>query len=105
MFRDPDAVPVAEAFLARAHEGASPPPPPEPIWVFDDLIESAGNRMALRSTREVAERPGVAYNPLVILGGAGVGKTHLLHALGNLLQSPRPARSSPASTPRISPRN
>lgn len=87
VFRDPDAVPVAEAFLARAHEGASPPPPPEPIWAFDDLIESAGNRMALHSTREVAERPGVAYNPLVILGGAGVGKTHLLHALGNLLQA------------------
>jgi chromosomal replication initiator protein len=87
VFRDPDAIPVAEAFLARAREGASPPPPPEPIWVFDDLVESPGNRMALRSTREVAERPGVAYNPLVILGGAGVGKTHLLHALGNLLQA------------------
>ncbi|HQR18070.1 MAG TPA: DnaA/Hda family protein [Gemmatimonadales bacterium] len=87
VFRDPDAIPAAEAFLARAREGASPPPPPEPIWVFDDLVESPGNRMALRSTREVAERPGVAYNPLVILGGAGVGKTHLLHALGNLLQA------------------
>ena len=87
VFRDPDAIALAEACLARALEGSSPPPPPELIWVFDDLVESAGNRMALRSTREVAERPGVAYNPLVILGGAGVGKTHLLHALGNLLQA------------------
>jgi chromosomal replication initiation ATPase DnaA len=87
VFRDPDAVAAAEAFVAQAREGASPPPPPETIWAFDDLVESAGNRVALRSAREVAARPGVAYNPLVILGGAGVGKTHLLHAVGNLLQS------------------
>ena len=85
VFRDPDAVADAELFLARAREGASPPPPPEAIWVFDDLVESAGNRVALRSARDVAARPGVLYNPLVILGDAGVGKTHLLHAVGNLL--------------------
>lgn len=85
VFRDPDAVPAAEAFLARAKEGASPPPPPESIWVFADLVESEGNKVALRSAREIAARPGVAYNPLVIVGGAGVGKTHLLHAVGNLL--------------------
>jgi chromosomal replication initiator protein len=85
VFRDPGGIEAAEAFLAKAREGASPPPPPEAIWAFDDLVESAGNKVALRSTREVAERPGVAYNPLVIVGGAGVGKTHLLHALGNLL--------------------
>jgi chromosomal replication initiation ATPase DnaA len=85
VFRDPDAVAAAEAFLVRAMEGASPPPPPEDIWVFGDLVESEGNKVALRSAREVADRPGVAYNPLVIVGGAGVGKTHLLHAVGNLL--------------------
>lgn len=85
VFRDPDAVAAAEAFLVRAREGASPPPPPEDIWVFGDLVESEGNKVALRSAREVTERPGVAYNPLVIVGGAGVGKTHLLHAVGNLL--------------------
>lgn len=85
VFRDPDAVEVAEAFLASAVEGASPPPPPEGIWVFDDLVESEGNRVALRSAREAALRPGATYNPLVIVGGAGVGKTHLLHAVGNLL--------------------
>lgn len=87
VFRDPDAVAAAEAFLARALEGASPPPPPEDIWVFGDLVESEGNKVALRSARAVADRPGVAYNPLVIVGGAGVGKTHLLHAIGNLLLS------------------
>lgn len=85
VFRDPDAVEAAAAFLAKAHEGVSPPPPPEDVWVFDDLVESEGNRVALRSAREVAGRPGVAFNPLVIVGGSGVGKTHLLHAVGNLL--------------------
>ncbi len=85
VFRDPDAIRAAEEFLARAAEGASPPPPPEAIWVFEDLVESEGNRVALRSAREAALRPGTAYNPLVIVGGAGVGKTHLLHAVGNLL--------------------
>jgi len=86
VFRDPDAVEAAASFLAQAHEGVSPPPPPEDVWVFDDLVESEGNRVALRSAREVAARPGVAFNPLVIVGGAGVGKTHLLHAVGNLLK-------------------
>jgi chromosomal replication initiator protein DnaA len=87
VFRDPDAMAAAEAFVVRARDGAAPPPPPEPIWSFDDLVESAGNKVALHSAREVAARPGTAYNPLVILGGAGVGKTHLLHAVGNLLQA------------------
>lgn len=85
VFRDPDGIPAAEAFLARAQEGGSPPPAPEPVWVFDDLVESAGNRVALQAARDVAGRPGALYNPLVILGGPGVGKTHLLHAIGNLL--------------------
>ena len=86
VFRNPDDIAAAEVFLASAEEGASPPPPPEPVWAFDDLVESAGNRVALRSARGVATDPGGEYNPLVITGGAGVGKTHLLHATGNLLQ-------------------
>ena len=88
-FRNPDAVDAAGEFLARAREGASPPPPPEPIWVFSDLAESAGNRLALHSAREAVAQPGQAYSPFVITGGAGVGKTHLLHAMGNLLQEGR----------------
>lgn len=84
-FRNPDDLDGAEAFLARAQEGGAPPPGPDAVWVFDDLVESAGNRVALRSTRDAAARPGALYNPLVIVGGAGTGKTHLLHAMGNLL--------------------
>lgn len=85
VFRDPDDVAAAEAFLVQAQDGGSPPPGPDAVWVFDDLVESAGNRVALRSTRDAAAQPGAVYNPLVIVGGAGTGKTHLLHAMGNLL--------------------
>jgi len=85
-FRNPDDIGAAEDLLARAREGSSPPPPPEPIWDFADLVESTGNRHALRAAREAVAHPGSAYNPFVITGGAGVGKTHLLHAMGNLLQ-------------------
>jgi chromosomal replication initiator protein len=50
---------------------------------MDELVESAGNRMALEAARAVLMAPGVRYNPLVIVGGSGTGKTHLLHAIGN----------------------
>ncbi|HYC32075.1 MAG TPA: DnaA/Hda family protein, partial [Gemmatimonadales bacterium] len=84
-FRDPGDMAAAEALLKRAREGAHPPPAPAPIWRFEDLVEGPGNRMALESSRGIAEEPGARYNPLVIIGGAGAGKTHLLHAVGNLL--------------------
>jgi chromosomal replication initiation ATPase DnaA len=86
-FRDPGDLPAAEALLKRAREGAHPPPAPAPIWRFEELLEGPGNRMALESSRGVAEEPGVRYNPLVIVGGTGAGKTHLLHAVGNLMAS------------------
>jgi chromosomal replication initiator protein DnaA len=84
-FRDPDEVAAAAALLKRAREGAHPPPAPAPIWRFEELVEGAENRMALQAARGIADEPGGRYNPLVIVGGAGAGKTHLLHALGNAL--------------------
>jgi chromosomal replication initiator protein len=84
-FRDPDNIAGAEAVTKRARQGAHPPPSPLPIWRLDDLFESNGNRMALRAARAVAAEPAVRYNPLVIVGTSGVGKSHLLHALGNAL--------------------
>ena len=84
-FRDPGDLAAAEALLKRARDGAHPPPAPAPLWRFEDLAAAAGNRLALESARGVAEEPGGRYNPLVIIGGPGAGKTHLLHAVGNLL--------------------
>ena len=84
-FRDPDDIAGAEAITQRARQGAHPPPAPLPIWRLDDLFESAGNRMALQAARAVVAHPASRYNPLVIVGASGVGKTHLLHAVGNAL--------------------
>jgi chromosomal replication initiator protein DnaA len=84
-FRDPDDIAGAQALTDRARQGAHPPPSPSPLWKLEDLVEADGNRMALQAGRVVVAEPATRYNPLVILGASGVGKTHLLHALGNAL--------------------
>jgi chromosomal replication initiator protein DnaA len=84
-FRDPDDIASAEAVTSRARQGAHPPPAPLPIWRLDDLFEGDGNRIALRAARAIVTEPATRYNPLVIVGASGFGKTHLLHALGNAL--------------------
>ncbi len=57
---------------------------------FDNLVEGSANRMARAAAVHVASSPGVLYNPLFIYGGVGLGKTHLMHAVGNKLLSDRP---------------
>lgn len=85
VLRDPGDVQAAEEFVARAREGAVPPPPPSPHWRLEEFIESAASRVAVRAARAVVDEPGGKYNPLVIIGASGNGKTHLLHGLGNAL--------------------
>ena len=58
---------------------------------FDTLIEGSANRMARAAAMHVAGMPGHLYNPLFIYGGVGLGKTHLMHAVGNKLLLDRPA--------------
>jgi len=57
---------------------------------FDNLIEGSANRMARAASLHVANMPGGLYNPLFIYGGVGLGKTHLMHAIGNQLLSQKP---------------
>ncbi|MFO1265117.1 MAG: chromosomal replication initiator protein DnaA [Rhodoferax sp.] len=57
---------------------------------FDNLVEGTANRMARAAAMHVASAPGHLYNPLFIYGGVGLGKTHLMHAVGNRLLSDKP---------------
>jgi chromosomal replication initiation ATPase DnaA len=84
-FRDPDGIAAAEALLARARAGATPPPGPSPIWRLDEFAVGPSDQVALGAAAAVIAEPAVKYNPLVIVAGSGLGKTHLLHAIGNAL--------------------
>jgi chromosomal replication initiator protein len=57
---------------------------------FDNLVEGTANRMARAAAMHVATVPGHLYNPLFIYGGVGLGKTHLMHAVGNRLLADKP---------------
>jgi chromosomal replication initiator protein len=63
--------------------GPSGPPSFNPRWSFDQFIIGRGNRLAHAAALAVAELPGQAYNPLFLYAPSGLGKTHLLHAIGN----------------------
>lgn len=59
-------------------------------FVFDSFVEGNSNQLAKAASLQVAERPGDAYNPLFIYGGVGLGKTHLMHAVGNAILKSNP---------------
>ncbi|STY27840.1 chromosome replication initiator DnaA [Legionella wadsworthii] len=59
-------------------------------FVFESFVEGNSNQLARAASMQVAERPGDAYNPLFIYGGVGLGKTHLMHAIGNSILKNNP---------------
>ncbi|HBI11292.1 MAG TPA: chromosomal replication initiator protein DnaA, partial [Franconibacter pulveris] len=74
------------------------PAPAEPSYrsnvnvkhTFDNFVEGKSNQLARAAARQVADNPGGAYNPLFLYGGTGLGKTHLLHAVGNGIMARKP---------------
>ncbi len=75
-----EAVPGAGAFRTRLNSALT----------FETLVEGTANRMARSAAMHVAGSPGHLYNPLFIYGGVGLGKTHLMHAVGNRLLQDKP---------------
>ena len=59
-------------------------------YLFKNFVQGKSNELAYAAAQQVAKKPGTAYNPLVIYGSTGLGKTHLLHAAGNLVYKRSP---------------
>jgi len=59
-------------------------------YTFSSFVEGKSNQLALAAAQQVAENPGNSYNPLFLYGGVGLGKTHLMHAVGNALKAHNP---------------
>ena len=61
-----------------------------PAFTFSTFVEGKSNQLARAAASQVGENPGTSYNPLFIYGGVGLGKTHLMHAVGNAMLEEKP---------------
>src|SRR5690606_33527295 len=79
------AVPAVSAAAAAASEVVHDRSRLNTDLTFDNFVTGKANQLARAAALQVAENPGVSYNPLFLYGGVGLGKTHLIHAIGNAL--------------------
>ncbi|MEM8684462.1 MAG: chromosomal replication initiator protein DnaA [Pseudomonadota bacterium] len=61
-----------------------------PAFTFESFVEGKSNQLARAAASQIGENPGTSYNPLFIYGGVGLGKTHLMHAVGNAIIAGKP---------------
>jgi chromosomal replication initiator protein len=91
--RPASATHVSTPASPRAQEAAPEPPHVhnlDPHYTFETFVEGKSNQLGKAAAMQVAMNPGRAYNPLLLYGGTGLGKTHLMHAAGNLLMQNNP---------------
>lgn len=89
------ATPPVAAPAKAAPAVAEPPAPSfnhnlDPHYTFETFVEGKSNQLGKAAAMQVAMNPGRAYNPLLLYGGTGLGKTHLMHATGNLMRERNP---------------
>ncbi|WP_230976727.1 chromosomal replication initiator protein DnaA [Pseudothauera rhizosphaerae] len=100
------AMPSQPAAAGEPAAAPEPPPEPEPLittadlayektrlnpdFTFDTLVTGRANDLARAAAMQVAQNPGTSYNPLFVYGGVGLGKTHLIHAIGNAVYRANP---------------
>lgn len=103
---EPAAQQQADSPASRPMEAApAPRPQPEPLspagsqmlplnpgHTFDSFVVGESNKLANAAAQAVADNPGYAYNPLFLCGGVGLGKTHLMHAIGNQIRGAHPEK-------------
>jgi chromosomal replication initiator protein len=82
VFRDPERLAEAEEAATKVRDGAAPPPAPSAAFPLDAYAVGPSNEVAVNAARAVLKQPGKKYNPLVLVGKSGLGKTHLLNAIG-----------------------
>jgi chromosomal replication initiator protein len=87
----------AEPVAAAERKAPAPRPPVDFAsnldtgYRFDSFVEGKSNQLGRAAAMQVAANPGRAYNPLLLYGGTGLGKTHLMHAAGNAMRDQNPA--------------
>ena len=93
--------PIASGAAQALSRPAEAPPRPAPAalvspsslvegYTFERFVEGKSNQLALAAAQQVAVHPGSSYNPLFLYGGVGLGKTHLMHAVGNAMRLQNP---------------